>query len=92
MVKLGLHLLGMRACSLLRRVDLGNPSVRRVGILAVPLLLGSVLAFFRPLWDNWLASGLAAGSAVAALRYGRAVVDTPAQIFPLALRRALFPS
>lgn len=92
-VKVVLHLLGMRAP--LRhfrpKIDLQNPDVRRVGILAVPLLLGSVLAFFRPLWDNWLASGLAAGGAVAALRYGRAVVDTPAQIFPLALRRALFP-
>jgi len=92
-VKLGLHLLGLRAPLRFFRpsVDLGNPSVRRVGVLAVPLLLGSVLSFFRPLWDNWLASGLAAGGAVAALRYGRAVVDTPAQIFPLALRRALFP-
>ncbi len=92
-VKLALHLLGLRARLPLYRpvVDLSRKDVRTVGVLAVPLLFGSVLALFRPLWDNWLASGLAAGGAVAALRYGRALVDTPAQIFPLALRRALFP-
>ena len=91
--KLAIHVFGLRDKLALCRptLDLKNPAVRTVGILAVPLLLGNVLGNIRPIWDNWLASGLAAGGAVAALRYARALVDTPAQIFPLALRRALFP-
>lgn len=92
LAKILIHLVGLRAQLPHYRptVELKSPTVRTVGILAVPLLLGNVMGNLRPLWDNWLASGLELG-AVAALRYGRALVDTPAQIFPLALRRALFP-
>ena len=68
-------------------VDLGNERAPG-GILAVPLLLGSVLAFFRPLWDNWLASGLAAGAPSRHPLRARCV-DTPAQIFPGASPGAL---
>ncbi|MDH7569324.1 MAG: lipid II flippase MurJ [Armatimonadota bacterium] len=91
-LKLLLHLVGLgRRLRYYRPViDLRYPPVRTVGLLAVPLMLGNVLSFIRPLVDNWLASGLTAGS-VAALLYARGLVDTPSQVFPYALRIALFP-
>lgn len=79
------------------RIDLSDPLIRKVGLLAVPLILGIVVSEARGIYMSRLtgsdavqmASGVEAGRA--ALKWSRTIVDALIQIFPYALSIGIFP-
>jgi putative peptidoglycan lipid II flippase len=90
-VRLGVNLFGLRRKLPWYRlgIDVRTPGLSQVGRLMLPLLVGVLAGRLRPLVDNAIASDLDGG--ISSLRYARALVDMPVQIFPYALGIALFP-
>ena len=79
------------------RLDFNDPVLRKVALLAVPLLLGIVVSEARGIYMQYLAgspavqnaSGVEAGRA--AIKWSRTIGDALIQIFPYALSIGIFP-
>lgn len=79
------------------RLDFKDPLLRKVALLAVPLLLGIVVSEARGIYMQYLAgspavqnaSGVEAGRA--AIKWSRTIGDALIQIFPYALSIGIFP-
>ncbi len=74
------------------RVDFSNPRVRKMFLLALPLVLGIVISEARGFYLLGL-TGEVAGSAAPrfALKLSRLINDTFIQVFPYALSIGIFP-
>jgi putative peptidoglycan lipid II flippase len=79
------------------RLDFNDPTIRKVALLAVPLLLGILVSEMRGIYLQRLAgmpevqsaSGVEAGRA--AIKWSRTIGDALIQIFPYALSIGIFP-
>lgn len=79
------------------RLDFKDPLLRKVALLAVPLLLGILVSEARGIYmtrlagsnEVQMASGVEAGRA--ALKWSRTIGDALIQIFPYALSIGIFP-
>jgi len=72
-------------------LDWHDPRLRRLGILLVPLALGSLIVQVGPLVEKILASGLAEGS-ISALGYGTKLVGLPYGVVGGAMTTVLYPT
>ncbi|MCL4426098.1 MAG: murein biosynthesis integral membrane protein MurJ [Firmicutes bacterium] len=72
------------------QVDIKSPEIRRVGRLALPLLLGALVGQIYLVVDRGLASRLSEGS-IAALSFADKIRQVPLGIFVAALSTVLFP-
>lgn len=72
-------------------IDLAQPGIRQIGILLVPVLLGTGAGQLNAFVDKMLASGLEEGS-VAALNFAMKLNLLPMSIFGVAIFTVLFPS
>ena len=93
----GLHLL-IQVPGLLRHgarylitLDLENPSVREVGRLMAPRVLGTAIAQLNFVINNSLASGMGEG-AVSAINYAWMLMLLPQGVFAQAVGTAAFPT
>lgn len=93
--KLFPHLLGIGGkWRLLRpRIDLADPLVRKMVLLAVPLILGIVVSEARGVYLQRLADShhINTEAGRAALKWARIIPDNLVQIFPYALSIGIFP-
>lgn len=72
-------------------LDLGDPAVRQVGKLLVPVLISGALGQINAIVDRSMASTLPAGS-IAALSYSNRLVSLPMGIFVGAVATAIYPA
>jgi putative peptidoglycan lipid II flippase len=72
------------------RLELGNPDVRKAGILALPLIVGIVFSYIRNLAETLFAIRVSEGS-LAALRAARKLVDMPWQVLGLGISYVIYP-
>jgi putative peptidoglycan lipid II flippase len=72
-------------------IDLGNPGLRQVGKLVVPVVLGLSFAQFNLFVAQNMASGLPGGD-LAALRTAQRLMQIPLGIFAVAIGTAVFPT
>ena len=75
------------------KVNLGDPLVRSMFLLAVPLVLGIVISEARGLYMQFLADdrSIDIEGSRTALKYARIIGDNLIQIFPYALSIGIFP-
>jgi len=71
--------------------DLGHPAVRRVIVLALPVLAGAAVGGLFALTDNWLASHLAEGS-ISAKTFGLKLIQVPVGILVTGVSTVIFPA
>jgi len=71
-------------------LNLSDPDIRRAAILALPLVVGIILAFARNIIEAKFAFGIDEG-AYSALKAARKLVDMPWQILGLALSYVIYP-
>lgn len=71
-------------------LDWRNPRLKKLGVLLVPVLAGSVVARAAPVADTVLASRLDEGS-LAALNFGTRLTLLPGGVFGSAIAAVLFP-
>lgn len=72
-------------------IRLKDPAVRRVIILAAPVMIATSIAQVSVMIDRCLASGLSEGS-IAALNYANKLIQLPQGLFVLAVATAIFPT
>lgn len=72
------------------RLDLGDPGIRRIGRLVLPVVLGTSAGQIGLVVDRMLASGLPEGS-ISALNYAQRVSALPFGIFAVAVNTVLYP-
>jgi putative peptidoglycan lipid II flippase len=74
------------------RVDFSDPDFRRFLGLIAPLVVGSVFAKFRDVFNNvYVMSGAGLVGGVSAVYFGRSVVETINSLFPYSLSVGMFP-
>jgi putative peptidoglycan lipid II flippase len=94
LAKIGTHLpgLGDELRHYRLRLNLANPDFRRFLVLVAPLVVGSIFAKFRDVFNNvyvMSAAGLAGG--ITFVYFGRSVVETINSLFPYSLSVGMFP-
>lgn len=72
-------------------LNLRHPGVKKVGKLALPVLLGLSLPYVNVIFNRWFATFLEEG-AVAALSYANRLMQMPLGVFAQASAVALFPT
>ena len=72
-------------------LNLSHPGVKKVGKLALPVLLGLSLPYVNVIFNRWFATYLEEG-AVAALNYANRLMQMPLGVFAQASAVALFPT
>lgn len=72
------------------RPDWKDPTLRKLGILILPLLVGTVLSQCRAIADAYFASGMGQGC-LSSLNYARGVIDTLTLLVPYAIGVAMYP-
>ena len=73
------------------RLDFGDPDVRRVMVLAVPVILTTLGTKGYIFLDRWLGSQLSGGS-IAALNFADRIRELPYGLFVAAVSTVLFPT
>lgn len=73
------------------RLDLADPAFQRVGVLLLPVVLGSAAGQLNALVDRILASGLPEGS-ISALSYGYRLMALPGSVFGAAVITVVYPT
>jgi len=71
--------------------DLRHPAVRRVLVLALPVLAAALISGLYGVVDNWFASHLAEGS-ISAKAYGLKLIQMPVGILTAGVSTVLFPT
>lgn len=71
-------------------VKMADPAVRKIWLLAVPVMIGSSIGYINVFIDRFLASNLPEGS-IAYLNFGNTVMQLPLALFAVALVTPLFP-
>lgn len=71
--------------------DLHNPDLRKMGVLILPVLIGTGAGNLNIFVDRMLASGLEVGS-ISALNFANKLVALPVGLFGLTLVTVLYPS
>ncbi len=93
--KLATHLPGIRdefRAHYRLRLDLSSPDFKRFLLLIAPLVIGSVFAKFRDVYNNvYVMSGAGLAGGVAAVYFGRSVVEALNSLFPYSLSVGMFP-
>lgn len=87
-----LQLPGTRGVALRPRLELGNPDVRRIGVLYLPVLLGLGFSVAGTFVDSVLAAPLQGGSAAAQMRYATTLVQLALGIVATAISIAALPT
>ncbi|NPV27656.1 MAG: murein biosynthesis integral membrane protein MurJ [Firmicutes bacterium] len=72
-------------------LNLAHPGARQVGRLILPVMIGTAANQIYVAVNNFLASGLIAGS-IAALNFGNKLVLLPFNLFVMAIKTAIFPT
>jgi putative peptidoglycan lipid II flippase len=80
-----------RSARYVRTLGLGNPSVREVGRLMAPRVLGTAIVQLNFVVNNSLASGMGEG-AVSAINYAWLLMLLPQGVFAQAVGTAAFPT
>ncbi|MDI3280134.1 MAG: murein biosynthesis integral membrane protein MurJ, partial [Bacillota bacterium] len=73
------------------RLDLADPAFQRMGVLLLPVLLGTAAGQLNALVDRILASGLPEGS-ISALNYGYRLMTLPGSVFGAAVVTVVYPA
>jgi putative peptidoglycan lipid II flippase len=83
---------GMRGVGLRPNLDLGNPHVRRLGRLYLPVIVGIGFSVIGTQIDSVLVSGLAGGAAAAIQRYATTLIQLALGIVATAISLAALPT
>jgi len=92
--KLATHLLGLRDKLRLLRPSIlwRTPTMRKMGLLMVPLLCGVIFARVRDVYNSvWVLSRLEADGLIQASYFGRKIYQTVGWLVPYSLSIAIFP-